>query len=155
MHRPWVSRGEHCFDKPISHANSIRLFSHTTNPKPFYMYEHTFSAFWLCSSVIPVRISVTADMSPTEDLHVTMIFLRADVILSLLKCSGMLPWPGTLPGAAHPLWVNECWKLPANLTFMPTPPACCCVLLESALLPFWLTIPPPKTTEGSIHSSMQ
>jgi hypothetical protein len=41
-------------------------------------------------------------MSPTGDLHVTSIFLWGDVALSLLRHSYVLPWPGTLPGAAHP-----------------------------------------------------
>ena len=36
---------------------------------------HTFSAFWLWSSVVSVLISVTTDMSPTGDLLVTLIFL--------------------------------------------------------------------------------
>ena len=35
---------------------------------------HTFSAFWLWSSVVSVLISVTTDMSPTGDLIVTFIF---------------------------------------------------------------------------------
>jgi hypothetical protein len=41
-------------------------------------------------------------MSPTGDLHVTFIFLWEDVALSLLRHSCVLPWPGTLLGAAHP-----------------------------------------------------
>ena len=64
--------------------------------------EHSFSAFWLCSCVVSVLISVTADMSPIGDLHVAAIFLWGDVALSLLKRSYVLPCPGTLPGAAHP-----------------------------------------------------
>ena len=36
--------------------------------------HHTFSAFWLWSSVVSVLISVTTDMSPTGDLIVTFIF---------------------------------------------------------------------------------
>jgi len=64
--------------------------------------SYTFSAFWLWSSVVSVLISVTADMSPTGDLHVTSIFPWGEAALSLLRCSCVLPWPGTLLGAAHP-----------------------------------------------------
>ena len=64
---------------------------------------HTFSAFWLWSSVVSVLISVTADMSPTGDLHVTTIFLGEELVLGLPRPSWVLPWHGTLPGAAHPL----------------------------------------------------
>ncbi len=41
-------------------------------------------------------------MSPTGDLNVTAILLLGDVALSLLRLSYVLPWPGTLPGAAPP-----------------------------------------------------
>ena len=46
---------------------------------------HTFSAFWLWSSVVSVLISVTTDMSPTGDLLVTSIFAGENVLLSLLR----------------------------------------------------------------------
>ena len=42
-------------------------------------------------------------MSPTGDLHVTMIFDREDVALGLPEHSYVLPQHGTLLGAAHPL----------------------------------------------------
>ena len=45
---------------------------------------YTFSAFWLWSSVVSVLISVTADMSPTGDLHVTTIFQGEESAMSLL-----------------------------------------------------------------------
>ena len=39
------------------------------------IWIHTFSAFWLSSSVVSVLINVTTDMSPTGDyLLVTSIF---------------------------------------------------------------------------------
>jgi hypothetical protein len=73
---------------------------------------HTFSAFWLWSSVVSVLISVTAGMSPTGDLHVTSIFLGEEVALSLLKHSCVLPWSGTMLGAARPLTlVSISWVL--------------------------------------------
>ena len=49
--------------------------------------EHTFSEFWLWSSVESALISVAADISPTGDLHVTVIFLWGAVALSLLRRS--------------------------------------------------------------------
>ena len=49
-----------------------------------------------------VLLNVTADMSPAGDWYVTAIFLWGDFALSLLRRSYVLPWPGTLPGAAHP-----------------------------------------------------
>ena len=64
---------------------------------------HTFSAFWLWSSVVSVLISVTTDMSPTGDLLVTLIFLWGGVLSSLLRGPRVLHWHGTKPGAAHPL----------------------------------------------------
>ena len=39
---------------------------------------------------------MTADLSPTGDLHVTAIFLWGDVALSLLRRSYVLTWPSTL-----------------------------------------------------------
>ena len=56
---------------------------------------HTFSAFWLWSSVVSVLISVTTDMSPTGDLLVTLIFAWGDVLLSLLGDSRVLHWHRT------------------------------------------------------------
>ena len=66
--------------------------------------EHTFSAFWLWSSVVSVLISVTTDMSPTGDLLVTSIF--AGEVSSWARseaftcCAGMAPsqWQHTLLG---------------------------------------------------------
>jgi len=49
--------------------------------------NHTFSAFWLWSSVVSVLISVTTDMSPTGDLIVTSIFVGE---MSSWACSGTL-----------------------------------------------------------------
>ena len=47
-------------------------------------------------------------MSPTGDLHVTMIFDREDVALGLPEHSYVLPQHGTLLGAAHPLGGQFC-----------------------------------------------
>ena len=58
-------------------------------------YLHTFSAFWLWSSVVSVLISVTTDMSPTGDLLVTLIFDWGGVHLSLLSGPRVLHWHGT------------------------------------------------------------
>ena len=52
--------------------------------------------------MVSVLVSVTSDMSPTGDLHVTAMSLWGEVALSLLRRSYVLPWHGTLPGAAHP-----------------------------------------------------
>ena len=65
---------------------------------------HTFSAFWLWSSVVSVLISVTTDMSPTGDLLVTSIF--AGEVSSWARseaftcCAGIAPsqWQHTLLG---------------------------------------------------------
>ena len=79
--------------------------------KPFCFFVWCFGRLQLLSisarpfghdQVVAVVISVTADMSPAGDLHVTAIFLWGDVALSLLRRSYVLPWPGTVPGAAHP-----------------------------------------------------
>ena len=51
---------------------------------------------------VSVLISVTADISPTGELLVTPIFRWGEAVLSLLRRSCVLPWPGTMPGAAHP-----------------------------------------------------
>ena len=51
---------------------------------------------------VSVLISVTSDTSPTGDLLVTPIFRWGEAVLSLLRRSHVLPWPGTLPGAALP-----------------------------------------------------
>jgi len=68
----------------------------------YILLYYTFSAFWLWSSVVSVLISVTTDMTPTGVLLVTSIFRWGEAVLSLLRRSYVLPWPGTLPGAAHP-----------------------------------------------------
>ena len=47
--------------------------------------HHTFSAFWLWSSVVSVLISVTTDILPTGRLLVTPIFLWGGCSLSLLE----------------------------------------------------------------------
>ncbi len=65
--------------------------------------RHTFSAFWLWSSVVSVLISVTTDMFPTGNLLVTLIFSGE---VSIWACSSgpqVLPWHGTKLGVAHPL----------------------------------------------------
>ena len=48
----------------------LNIWRHILN----HLCHHTFSAFWLWSSVVSVLISVTTDMSPTGDLIVTFIF---------------------------------------------------------------------------------
>ena len=65
----------------------------------------------ICSIVVSVLFSVTADMSPTGDLHVTAIFQGGDVALSLLRRSYMLPWPRTLSGAARPTTLGSTIRL--------------------------------------------
>jgi len=75
--------------------------------------RHTFSAVWLCSSVVSVLISVTTDMSPTGDSHVTTIF-----------CGEMFPraCSGTLKRRAgtarcqvrRALWGNICGCMRGN-----------------------------------------
>ena len=58
-------------------------------------WGHTFSAFWLWSSVVSVLISVTTDMPPTGGLLVTFIFDWGGVHLSLLSVPRVLHWHGT------------------------------------------------------------
>ena len=45
---------------------------------------------------------MTTDILPTGGLLVTPIFRWGEAVLSLLRRSYVLPWPGTMPGAAHP-----------------------------------------------------
>ena len=56
-------------------------------------HVHTFSAFWLWSSVVSVLISVTTDMSPTGDLLVTWFFSGEAACWAcpehLMCCTGM------------------------------------------------------------------
>ena len=72
-------------------------------------------------------------MSPTGDLHVTTIFLWEEAASSLLRRSCVLPWPGTLPGAAHPLGeynaMSACGLLVLVLLLWPPPAALCCLPL--------------------------
>ncbi len=42
------------------------------------------------------------DISPTGELLVTPTFRWGEAVLSLLRRFYVLPWPGTMPGAAHP-----------------------------------------------------
>jgi len=63
------------------------LLFHFCLPTPMMLHCHTFSAFWLWSSVVSVLISVTTDMSPTGDLIVTSIFAGE---MSSWACSGTL-----------------------------------------------------------------
>ena len=68
--------------------------------------HHTFSAFWLWSSVVSVLISVTTDMSPTGDLLVTSIFLGE---VSSRACSGALKCCTGMAQSwgQHTLWGNN------------------------------------------------
>ena len=70
------------------------------------IYIHTFSAFWLWSSVVSVLISVTTDMSPTGDLLVTSIFAGE---VSSRACSGafMCCAGMALSQWQHTLWGNR------------------------------------------------
>ena len=68
------SRSVHNFF-PFSKTEEHRSFC---KKKPSYfkfLTHHTFSAFWLRSSVVSVLISVTTGMFPTGNLLVTSIFL--------------------------------------------------------------------------------
>ena len=51
---------------------------------------------------VSVLTSVTACTTSTGVLLVMLIFRRGEAVLSLLRRSYVLPWPGTLSGAAHP-----------------------------------------------------
>ena len=77
---------------------------------PFLSHHaHTFSAFWLWSSVVSVLISVTTDMSPTGDLLVTSIFAGE---VSSWACSGAFTCcAGMALGQwQHTLWGNRLKK---------------------------------------------
>ena len=69
---------------------------------PTLLHLHTFSAFWLRSSVVSVLISVTTDMSPTGDLLVTLIFRWGGVLSSLLRGPRVLHWPCTSASCGTP-----------------------------------------------------
>ena len=68
-----------------------------------YIIDHTFSAFWLWSSVVSVLISVTTDMFPTGNLLVTLIFSGEVSSWACSRGLQVLPWHGTKLGVAHPL----------------------------------------------------
>ena len=59
-------------------------------------------------------ISVTADALSIGSLLVTPIF-RWGVVLSLLRRSYVLPWLGTMPGAAHPKTRGSMIRLTCDL----------------------------------------
>ena len=83
-------------------TKAAQIFCNLMGLTDSQQFVHTFSAFWLWSSVVSVLISVTTDMSPTGDLLVTFIFDWGDVLLSLLGGSHVLHWHCTKLGAAHP-----------------------------------------------------
>ena len=83
---------------------------------------HTFSAFWLWSSVVSVLISVTTDKSPTGDLLVTLIFIWGGVLSSLLmgpsrealawhKAGGCTPFGVTNSVVYLSIWNQGCVRL--------------------------------------------
>ena len=93
---------------------------------------HTFSAFWLWSSVVSVLISVTTDISPTGELLVTPIFRWGEAVLSLLRRSYVLPWPGTMPGAARPKTCGSMTLFTSALNFACTHARLPCITKHKA-----------------------
>ena len=69
--------------QPITKA--LSLINLACNLGALTISCHTFSAFWLWSSVVSVLISVTTDILPTGRLLVTPIFLWGRCPLSLLE----------------------------------------------------------------------
>ena len=69
---------------------------------------HTFSAFWLWSSVVSVLISVTTDILPTGRLLVTPIFLWGGCSLSLLEGISCVALALHLVRCGTPLGVISC-----------------------------------------------
>ena len=63
-------------------------------------------------------------MIPTGVLQVTSIFRWGEAVLSLLRRSFVLPWPGTSPGAAHPKTFGSMSLRPgwAKVIFLTPPP---------------------------------
>ena len=73
----------------------------TALSQPFTLSSHTFSAFWLWSSVVSVLISVTRNMFPTGDLLACHInFCSGSVFLSLLRGLHVLLWHGAAATSA-------------------------------------------------------
>ena len=64
---------------------------------------HTFSAFWLRSSVASVLISVKTDILTTGGLIFTIIFLGGWISLSLPSCPPELPWTCTFSECSLPI----------------------------------------------------
>ena len=104
----------HCKEKFLGHGIK-KATMHPKGGKPghtcahgwsSHIYIHTFSAFWLYSSVVSVLISVTTDMSPTGDLLVTSIFAGE---VSSRACSGafMCCAGMALSQWQHTLWGNR------------------------------------------------
>ena len=70
-----------------------------------WYHLHTFSAFWLRSSVVSVLISVTTDILPTGRLLVTPIFLWGGCSLSLLEGTSRVALALHQAGRGTPLGV--------------------------------------------------
>ena len=82
---------------PLLHLKSDALF--LASP------PHTFSAFWLWSSVVSVLISVTTDILPTGRLLVTPIFQWGGCSLSLLEGTSSVALALHQAGCGTPLGV--------------------------------------------------
>ena len=89
-------------------STSIQALLVTKNDNcacPGLPHIHTFSAFWLWSSVVSVLISVTTDILPTGRLLVTPIFLWGGRSLSLLEGTSRVALALHYAGCGTPLGV--------------------------------------------------
>ena len=124
----------------------------TALSQPLTHSSHTFSAFWLWSSVVSVLISVTTDMSPTGDLLVTSIF--AGEVFSwaclgaFMCCAGMAlsQWQHTLWGNC---WIYLCYMNGTLETLAIKPPSTS--FPRPLIQMLWL--PPPCPSQRSLHSA--
>ena len=87
---------------------------------------------------------MTTDISPTGALLVTPIFRWGEAVLSLLRRSYVLPWPGTLPGAAHPKTCGSVLR-PCGVRRQ----SASCVGVPAVAEPPPCTTPPPEAAKPS------
>ena len=68
-------------------------------------FKHTFSAFWLWSSVVSVLISVTTDILPTGSFYCHINFFRGNGhCMACQQSNRMLPLPCTSAECGIPFW---------------------------------------------------
>ena len=80
--------------------------------------SHTFSAFWLWSSVVSVLISVTADITPTGVFACHIYFSVGVCVLELAQGPPRVARASHSAGSSAPFWVTSCYtNIPAPIQF--------------------------------------